>query len=389
MLITSQAQLSDFCGRLMNEEFITVDTEFLREKTYYPKLCLIQISGKDKKAAAIDPLADLDLTPVYNLLLKPDILKVFHAGRQDMEIFYNLMGELPAPIFDTQIAAMVCGFGDQIGYERLVREICDTQINKAAQFTNWAHRPLDDHQLDYALSDVTYLVDLYYFLAEELEKRGRTEWVFEEEGVLTDPATYDNNPADAWKRVKIRTPSAKALAVLREVAAWREEKAQKRNVPKSWVMRDDALADMAARAPKNAASMGKIRNIPKDFPDSKQGKELLACIKTALESPKENWPTPEKKQPLRPDAAAKVDLLRMLLKIQAANHDVAPKLIADSDDLEKIALNKADDIAALKGWRYKVFGAFAKDLINGKLALGLNDRNLVKYHIDKNTEFSQ
>lgn len=381
MLITKQDHLNAFCAAQAHHDFITVDTEFLREKTYYSKLCLIQIGNPSGEAAAIDPLAKgLDLEPVLDLMRKPDLLKIFHAGRQDLEIFFELMGEVPAPFFDTQIAAMVCGYGDQIGYERLVRDVCNVQLDKSTQFTDWSRRPLSEKQINYALGDVTHLVKIFQHMTEELERRDRTEWVFEEERLLADVTTYENDPYKAWERVKIRTPKPATLAVLREVAAWRESEAQRKNIPRGWVMRDDTLADMAAQAPTSIEALSKIRNMPKNL--EKLGPILIEHIERGLKSPKDTWPKIEKKKPLPPAASAALDILKMLMKIQCALHDVAPKLLGDKDDLETLALGKEKDNKLLQGWRYKIFGKEALDLKSGKLAIGLKNGEIVKYNVE-------
>ena len=296
MLITEQESLKAFCDQLRGEKFITIDTEFLREKTYYPKLCLIQISGADGKAAAIDPLIEgLDLQPVYELLFNSDILKVFHAGRQDLEIFFNLTGKVVTPIFDTQIAAMVCGYGDSVGYESLVKNVTGQQVDKSSQFTDWSRRPLSDKQLSYALGDVTYLIDVYKSLAKQLDEKGRTSWVLEEEEILANPKTYEVDFDLCWKRIKIRTPKPKTLVVLRALAAWREQEAQRRNMPKNWVMRDETLADMAAQAPKDVKALQRIRNMSGDVAAGPVGKKLLKLIKEAISSSPDSWPRLEKK----------------------------------------------------------------------------------------------
>ncbi|MCB1782705.1 MAG: ribonuclease D [Alphaproteobacteria bacterium] len=380
--LTSTKDLSALVKTLSKKPFITIDTEFLREKTYYPKLCLIQISDPEKNAVAIDPLADgMDLSPLYDLLENPKVLKVFHAGRQDLEIFYNLTGKVVSPFFDTQIAAMVCGFGDSVGYENLVRTITGQSIDKSAQFTDWSHRPLSERQIKYALGDVTHLCDIYLHLAEALDARGRRGWVMQEEEVLADPKTYENDPYGAWRRVKIRSPKPQSLAVLREIAAWREEQAQERNIPKNWAMRDETLADMAAQAPKSVEALKKIRGVSADMANGRTGKILLERIKTALSSPREDWPKPERKEALPPQLQACADILKMLLKVQSAEHEVAPKLIASQDDLEKIALSDAADVPALKGWRREIFGQDALDLKNGKLAIGLKGDKIMKYRV--------
>ncbi len=382
MLITNQNELNNFCSKVKNSKFITVDTEFLREKTYFSKLCLIQIGSPEKEAAAIDTLADnLDLTPVYDLLFDESLLKVIHAGRQDLEIFFNLTGKVVTPFFDTQIAAMVCGYGDSVGYENLVRNITGGQLDKSVQFTNWAIRPLSQKQLDYAIGDVTHLVDIYLHLTTELEKRGRTSWVYQEEGILADPATYESHPENAWKRIKIKTPKPKTLAILRELAAWREGKAQKRNIPRSWIMRDETLADMAAQAPQTPDQLKKIRNISPDTAKGSTGEILLNLIKKAQSSDKKTWPKIEKKIPLPRNASATLDILRMLLKIQSMRHDVATKLIASKEDLEALASQDNPDIPAMRGWRFEVFGQEAQALKEGRLAIGLKDGKITKFEV--------
>lgn len=386
MLITDQNELDAFCSALKSEEYITVDTEFLREKTYYPKLCLIQIGNKDKKAAAIDPLSDLDLTPVYNLLLDKNILKVFHAARQDLEIFYNLTEKVVTPIFDTQIAAMVCGYGDSIGYENIVRNVTGQGLDKSSQFTNWSNRPLSEKQINYALGDVTHLVDVYEHLAKELEKRGRTEWVYQEEEVLNAPETYQNDPYKAWERIKIKTPKPKTLATLRELAAWREKRAQDKDLPKSWVMRDDTLADMAAQMPHTIPQLKKIRNMPKDLAESRHGAKLIELVQSIDETDPKTWPKPKKRKSLPPHISGTIDILKMLLKVQAAEHGVATKLVISNDEIEELAQSADADIPAMKGWRYEVFGKDAVALKKGQLAVGLKGSNIVKYKISKDTD---
>ncbi|MCB9982562.1 MAG: ribonuclease D [Rhodospirillales bacterium] len=387
MLITEQTHLEEFCASLKGCDFITVDTEFLREKTYYPKLCLIQIGNPNGEAAAIDPLAHgLDLSPVYDLLSDEKILKVFHAGRQDLEIFFNLTGKVVAPLFDTQIAAMVCGYGDSVGYENLVRNITGNSLDKSVQYTDWSNRPLSEKQIDYALGDVTWLVEVYEKLAAELEKRGRTAWVFQEEEILADPATYANDPYEAWRRVKVKSPKPKTLAVLRELAAWRERRAQEKDLPKSWVMRDETLADMAAQMPKDVKHLKKIRNMSADMAEGRHGKMLLELINDAISSNPKNWPKPQKKKPVPSSVSATADILRMLLKIQAAEHGVATKLLSSTDDLEALAMDDAADIPALKGWRYEIFGREALAVKNGALAVGLKGSNIVKYKVGDQTD---
>ncbi len=386
-LITDQKTLENFCAKLQEAPFITVDTEFLREKTYYPKLCLIQIASPDKDAAAIDPLAGgIDLKPVFDLLLNDKILKVFHAGRQDLEIFFHLTGRVIQPFFDTQIAAMVCGHGDSVGYESLVRNVLGKSMDKTSQFTNWSVRPLSQKQLGYAIGDVTHLVDIYKILAADLEKQGRTQWVFQEEDILADPATYENPHEEAWKRIKLKTPKPQMLAVLRALAAWREKRAQERDVPRTWVLRDDTLADMAAQAPKTVEQLKKIRNMPEELAKGQIGEALLRQIKDALASDPKTWPRVRRKESLPPEASATVDILRMLLKIQCTKNGVATKLVASSDDLELLAQEDMPDIPALKGWRREIFGNDALALKKGHLAIGLKDSKITKYRVSDNSE---
>ncbi len=385
-LITDNQRLNEICENLSQCDFITVDTEFLRDKTYYPKLCLIQVSGPGQEAYAIDPIeGDLDMTPLFDLLLNPDILKVLHAARQDLEIFYELMGKVVHPFFDTQIAAMVCGYGDSVGYESLVRNIVNTQLDKSSQFTDWSRRPLSQKQIDYALGDVTHLRDIYLHLAAKLEERGRTSWVFEEEAILEDPRTYQNIPEESWKRVKVKSPKPKMLAVLREVAAWRERRAQEKDIPRAWLMRDDTMTDLAAQAPTDAKGLKKIRNIPGDMADKPSGKAVLECIKKGLATPKADMPVPIKKQPLQPQAAATADILRMLLKVKCAESEVAAKLVASKEDIEAIAMDDNADVPALKGWRREVFGEDALALKKGGLAIGLKDSNITKFKVTGDT----
>jgi len=381
MLITDQTSLNVFCETLKHSDFITVDTEFLREKTYYPQLCLIQMSDPDKNAAAIDPLVDgIDLTPVYDLLFDPKILKVFHAGRQDLEIFYHLNNQVVEPIFDTQIAAMACGYGDSVGYENLVRNITGGYIDKSSQYTDWSNRPLSEKQIDYALGDVTHLVDIYVNLEKELNKKGRLEWIVEEAGILTDPQTYEIRPDNSWTRIRVKTPKARTLQILKYLAQWREKRAMYKNLPKSWIMRDDTLSDMAAQAPNTVKKLSKIRNMSTNLATGPMGKELLHIIQTALESDPNTWPQPAKKQKHPPHVAASIDVLKMLLKVQSQEHGVASRLIANNDDIDAIALNQGES-KSLQGWRLDIFGRDALSLKNGEVAIGLRDDKIVKFNI--------
>lgn len=383
MVITEQSALNEICEHFKKAPFLMIDTEFLREKTYYPTLCLIQIGDPDKKAVAIDPFADgLDLSPVFDLLNDPNILKVFHAGRQDLEIFYEMTGKVVHPIFDTQIAAMVCGYGDSVGYESLVKQVTGHQLDKSSQYTNWSNRPLSQKQIDYALGDVTHLVDVYKALFEELEKRNRSAWLKQEEEVLSNPEAYQNDPYESWKRIKIKSPKAKTLAILRELSAWREKRAQDKNIPRPWVLRDETLADMAAQAPKDKKGLSKIRNMPAGVVKGKTAQQLLDLIGKAVATDPSTWPQPKpRKPPPSPAAKAKMDMLKMLLKIQAAQHEVAPKMIANKNDIEALATEDHADVPAMKGWRYEIFGKDVEDFKTGKIALGLKNGEIVKHKL--------
>jgi ribonuclease D len=382
MIIAKQKSLDELCQSLKNQPFITVDTEFLRERTYYPKLCLLQVSNPDGNAACIDPIeGNLDLTPFFDLLLDPNILKVMHAGRQDLEIFYRLTGKVIGPFFDTQIAAMVCGYGDSVGYENLVRNILSESLDKSSQFTDWSQRPLSQRQIDYALGDVTHLVKIYKHLEAELEKRGRTEWVFQEEEILNNPETYENNPEKAWERIKIRSPKPKSLAILRELAAWRERESQRRDMPRTWLLRDETMADMASQAPSTPEQLKKIRGFNGEQANGHVGKTLLSLIEKAVTSDKSTWPKVIDRKVIPSHVQATVEILKLLLKIQCMQHDVATKLVADTEDLEAIAMEDAPDVPALKGWRFEVFGQDALELKNGKIAVGLKNGKIVKHKV--------
>ncbi len=390
MLITSSQALKDFMAKASSCPFITVDTEFLREKTYYPKLCLVQIGLPDKQAIAVDPLAgDIDLAPLFEVLKSPKILKIFHAARQDIEIFYRLMGAVPAPLFDTQIAAMVCGYGEQVGYENLVNRLTDASIDKSVQFTDWSYRPLSQKQIDYALGDVIHLVDIYEALSNQLKERGRSQWAEEEDDILSDPATYSNDPEDAWQRVKIKTNKPKVLATLRTLAAWRERTAQRKDIPKNWVMRDETLADMAAQAPRNSKQLAQIRGINADKADSRSAQEWLNLIAEIDKTNPSSWPKREKRKTPSPSVAACTELLKMHLRMTAAKYEVAARLIASGEDLERIAEGAqagAPDVKALNGWRYDIYGRHAIELRDGKITIGLHEGQVCSYRVDSSME---
>jgi ribonuclease D len=373
-LLTDSSSLADFCDEQRQARFVTVDTEFLRENTYWPKLCLVQLGGPER-AVAVDVLAEeIDLAPLLWLMADDSVLKVFHAGRQDMEIFHCLMGgDLPQPIFDTQVAAMVCGFGDQVSYERLVKELLSEQIDKGSRFTDWSHRPLTERQLDYALADVTHLRRLFEILEQRLEKTGRASWLAAEMDILTTPGTYASDPEQAWRRIKSRSGNRRYLAVLRELAAWREREAQRRDIPRNRLLRDEQLADIAVHKPRNVDSLARTRGVSHDMARGKLGEGILQAVERGLALPDGELPKADERPELPPGIGPVVELLKVLLKARCEAHDVAQKLVANVSDLEQIAADDAADVAALKGWRREIFGADALRLKRGELALSLQD----------------
>jgi ribonuclease D len=368
-LIADSDTLAEFCRRQARPGFIAIDTEFMRDKTYWPILCLVQIAGPEE-AAAIDPMAEgIDLAPLFALMRDANVLKVFHAARQDIEIFFHLMGAVPAPLFDTQVAAMVCGFGDAVSYETLAGRLAGARIDKSSRFTDWSRRPLTERQLKYALGDVVPLRRIYEKLGQRLESSGRAPWLDEEMAELTDPATYRLDPAAAWRRLKPRGNDRRMLALLHELARWRETTAQRRDLPRNRVIRDEALLEIAAHAPRDAAELAHTRGLGKGFAESRLGSEILAVVTDVLATPESEWPEPEKRRELPPGLGPLVDLLRVLLKARAEENDVAQRLVADAEDLERIAADDHAEVRALQGWRHDVFGRDAIDLKHGRLAL--------------------
>ncbi len=368
-LIDTTDGLAAFCQRQAQTEYITVDTEFMRDKTYWPLLCLVQVAGPEA-AAAIDPLAPgIDLAPLFALMADPGVLKVFHAARQDIEIFVNMAGAVPAPLFDTQVAAMVCGFGDAVSYETLANKLAGAQIDKSSRFTDWAHRPLTERQLNYALSDVVPLRSVYEKLAQRLAKTGRAQWLAEEMGELTDPATYRQDPGEAWRRLKVRSNNRRVLALVHELAAWREVAAQQRNLPRNRLLRDEAILEIAAHAPADVAELARTRGLGRNFAEGKLGGEILAVVKRVLASPESDYPVPPPRYEPPAGIGPLVDLLRVLLKLRCEEHGVAQKLVADTEDLELIAADDGAAVRALHGWRADLFGKDALDLKHGRLAL--------------------
>ena len=370
--ITTTAELAAFCDKLKGQSFVAVDTEFMRETTYWPKLCLIQAAAPSAEAV-IDPLSDaIDLEPFLEVLREERTLKVFHAARQDVEIFNNLQA-MPRPLFDTQVAAMAAGFGEQIAYDALVRQMLRIEIDKSSRFTDWARRPLSDAQLSYALADVTHLAELYPMLRKRLEQEGRLGWVGDEMASLTDPANYDVDPENAWRRLKPRRHTAKYLAIYRAVAAWRERTAQLRDQPRGRILKDEAIDELATQAPIDAEALDRLRSVPKGFSGSRFGPDLIAAVREALKDPESYAPVIERtRQPSSPAAGAVVELLKVLLKARAEEAGVASKLIATVADLEQIANDDQADTAALKGWRREAFGEDALKLKRGELALVLD-----------------
>ena len=370
--ITTTAELAAFCDEIKGQPFVAVDTEFMRETTYWPKLCLIQAAAPNAEAV-IDPLAEgIDLEPFLQILRDERIEKVFHAARQDVEIFNNLQA-MPRPLFDTQVAGMAAGYGEQIAYDALVRQMLKIELDKSSRFTDWARRPLSEAQLTYALADVTYLAKLYPMLKQRLEKEGRLGWVHDEMQNLCDPAIYDVEPENAWKRLKPRRHTAKYLAVYKAVAAWRERTAQQRDQPRGRILKDEAIDELATQAPTDAAQIDRLRSVPKGFSGSRFGPDLLVAIREALKDPEAYAPVVERsKVSPSPAAGAVVELLKVLLKARAEDAGVASKLIATVSDLELIANDDNAQTPALIGWRREAFGEDALKLKRGELALVLD-----------------
>jgi ribonuclease D len=370
-LISTSAALSAACKRLAKHPFVTVDTEFLRETTFWPKLCVAQLASPDE-AVVIDALApDLDLEPLFELLRNENVLKVYHAARQDIEIVWHLARFIPHPVFDTQVAAMVLGHGDSIAYDQLVHRLTGSHIDKSSRFTDWSRRPLSEAQLAYAISDVTHLREVYRKLRAQLEKRGRTHWMEDEMAVLTSPETYRQSPDEAWRRVAGRVRKPRDLAVLIEAAAWREREAQAKNVPRSRVLKDDALIEVALQAPDTPEKLGGIRMIPKGWERSRSGLDLVEAVKLGLARDPATLPAKAPARVAANGAGATVELLKVLLKMVAEKQGVAAKVIATSDDLDLIADSDEADVAALRGWRRELFGEKALALKHGKLALAI------------------
>ena len=372
-LITRTEDLAAACAKLSAAPFIAVDTEFMREQTFWPRLCLVQIASEDTEVLIDSMAPDIDLKPLFDLMVDENVLKVFHSARQDVEIVHHLAGVIPHPIFDTQVAAMVCGFGEAVSYSMLVKRLLGRNLDKTSRFTDWSRRPLSERQLTYAIGDVTYLRDLYPKLRAQLDQSERASWLNEEMAVLTDPATYELHPEQAWRRLKMRVKTPKALAVLMELAAWREREAQTQDVPRARILKDEALYDIAGQAPRSVEELGSLRSLHNGFARSQRGRAVLEAVARGLERDPKTVPPVQRGEPMPPEAQAVVDLLRVLLKATAGRHGVAPKLIATSDELEQIARSDDADSAALRGWRRKLFGEDALALKRGELALAIRE----------------
>ncbi|MEO3998742.1 ribonuclease D [Mesorhizobium sp. CAU 1732] len=376
-LITTQDELEAALSELSRSEFVTIDTEFIRETTFWPELCLVQLAAPGV-TALIDPLAEgIDLTPFFALMANENVVKVFHAARQDIEIVFNLGGLIPHPVFDTQVAAMVCGFGDSVSYDQLVQKITGARLDKSSRFTDWRHRPLSEKQLEYALADVTYLIEVYQYLKAQLEREDRAHWLNEEMEVLTARETYDPHPDDAWRRLKMRVKKPQELAIVQRVSAWREREARERNVPRGRVLKDDAIFEIAQQAPRDTPALGRLRSTPRGWERSATATALLREVNAALDIPKEELPKLPKyaQQPEGTSAAA--ELIKVLLKLVAEQQGVAPKVLASSDDIEKIAASGEDaDVPAMQGWRREVFGERALSLVRGEIAIKFQNRKI-------------
>ncbi len=382
-LITDTAALSDLCQRFASADFVAVDTEFMRESTYWPLLCLVQISD-GKEAAAIDPLADgIDLTPLLDLLTdNEDVLKIFHAGGQDVEIIYNLTGKTPHPIFDTQIAMMAISQSEQIGYSNLVETWLNFSVDKGARFTDWSRRPLTDRQLEYAIGDVTHLAKIFPRMLDRLMETGRGEWLNVEMEKLADPEHYRNDPDEQWRRIRAQGRKPDVLGRLKALAAWREIEAQDKDIPRGRIMRDETLADIAAHPPRQQGDLAKVRGLSNGWKDNDIGKRLMDVVSAAPPLPVDEMPERKRGTPLGKEGALVADLLKLLLKIRSREIDVASRLIARSDDLENLAAGVRKGLPLLEGWRYEQFGRDALDLVEGKVAFAVKDGRITKTRVD-------
>ncbi len=373
-IITDTKALSEACAKCAEHPYCTVDTEFLRESTFWPILCLVQMACPEDEWI-IDVQADgIDLTPFFELMGNKQVVKVFHAARQDVEIIYKLAGLIPTPIFDSQVAAMVCGYGDSISYDQLVYKITGTSLDKSSRFTDWSKRPLSEKQLTYALADVTHLRDVYLSLSASLKEQDRTHWVSEEMEILTSPETYDMPPENAWKRLKMRARKPLELAIMKEVAQWREETARANDIPRGRVIRDDAIYDICSRQPSNMQKLSELRGLSRGFDKNRYGESLLKAVAKAKAIPSDELPKIPRPKQAPEGCQAATEMLKVLLKVTVEKYGVAAKIIATVDDLEKIAADDNANVSALKGWRKELFGNQALDLKNGRIALGYKDK---------------
>jgi len=378
-LITDTESLEKLCERLARSDFVAVDTEFMRENTYWPDVCLFQLASREE-AAAVDPKAEgIDLTPMMNLFVNNEhVLKVFHAGGQDIEIVFNLTGGTPHPLFDTQVAAMALGLGEQVGYQNLVESLLGRNLDKGARFTDWARRPLDKRQIDYAIGDVTHLAELFPKMLERLRKTGRGGWLDQEMERLADKANYINDPALAWKRVKIQTRRADALGRLKALAAWREIEARGKNLPRGRIMKDETLADVAMHPPASQETLGQVRGLSAAWKGNDIGARMMEALANSDPLPASELPLREERGPgLGREGALVADLLKLLLKIRAREANVAPRLVAKSEELEMLAAGRREGLAILEGWRFEEFGRDALDLVEGRLAFAILGGRLV------------
>ncbi len=383
-VITTQTELEAVISELEKSEFVTVDTEFIRETTFWPELCLIQVAAPGV-TALVDPLTPgIDLRPFFSLMANETVTKVFHAARQDIEIVFHLGGLIPHPVFDTQVAAMVCGFGESVSYDQLVQKITGEQLDKSSRFTDWRHRPLSDKQLTYALADVTHLINVYQFLKAKLERENRAHWLNEEMDILTSRSTYDPKPEDAWKRLKMRLRKPQELAVMQAVSTWREHEARERNVPRGRVLKDDAIYEIAQQHPRDATSLAKLRTTPRGWERSSTATSLLTAVNTALDLPKDQMPRVPKPLQQAEGSSAAAEILKVLLRLVADKQGVAAKVLASTDDIERIAAEgEAADVPALHGWRRQVFGEQALRLIRGEIGIKFERRKIVVFDLAK------
>jgi len=386
-LITRSEELAALVDRLSKHPSVAVDTEFMRENTYWPDLCLIQIASPDE-AAAIDPKADIDLSPLMTLLVdNPDVLKVFHAGGQDLEIIHNMTGKMPVPLFDTQIAAMALGLGEQVGYSNLIESMLGHSIDKGARFTDWSRRPLDKRQIDYAIADVTHLASVFPKLLARLKKTGRGGWLDEEMERLADPSSFAFAAEDAWKRLKLPSRNPTILGRLKAIAAWRETEARSKNIPRGRIVKDDTLGELASHPPKSQDDLGRVRGLSTGWRTNDIGARLIAAVKDAAPLEPEDMPDREPRRPgLTKEGVLVADLLKLLLKIRAKEAGVAPRLIARSDDLEALAAGVRKNLRILEGWRFEEFGSDALDLVEGRLAFAIENGKLKMSRIETKSE---